>query len=151
MAIGRPSVVTLEQLDEMGYSSADVDRLRQTWETSLSSRFSINPVGIPPYKKKEDGTIDDLSVIDEPGLRAYLTQNIHYKSDALEADIASALAIHRLRGGIVSTELENCGSVFVTTNNALAREFNRYYRANVEKSTFPLLISDTDLSAVTWI
>ena len=151
-AIGRPSVVTLEQLDEKGYSSADIDRLRQIWGANLSSRFSINPVGLPSYKENENGTIDTLPVIDEPGLRNHLQQNIRWRSpDALEADIASALAIHRLRGGIVSTELENCGSVFVTTNNALARQFNKYYREHVEKNTFPLLISDIDLSAMTWI
>ena len=151
-SIGHPSVVTLELLDEHGYTSADVDRLKQTWEANLSSRFTIQAVGLPAYKKTSDGSIDQITIIDEVGLRDYLLQNIKWHSvDALDADIASSLAIHRLRGGIISPDLETCGSVFVTTNNALAKQFNKYYRENVEKNTFPLLISDTDLSAITWI
>lgn len=151
-SIGQPSVVTLEQLDEQGYSSSDVDRLRQTWEANLQSRYGIIPVQLPSYKEKPDGTVDHDQVINEEELRDYLQKSIHWHSqEALNADIASALAIHRIRNGIVSPEIEKCGSVFVTTNNALSRRFNCFYRDHVERNTFPLLISDTDLSAITWI
>ncbi len=151
-SMGRPSNITLEKLDEQGYTSSDVDRLRGTWETILSSRYSIELVNLPQYKQQSNGAVDKQPIIDESDLRKYLQNNMRWhRQEGLEADISSALAIHRLRDGLVSLELEKCGSVFVTTNNALAKNFNRYYQDKVEHNTFPLLISDVDLSAITWI
>ena len=151
-SIGRPSYVTLEALDEQGYSKSDVERLKATWETNLKTKYNINLVSLPPYAVKNNSSIDEELVLNEAEVEQYLQQNMRWRStDSTEADIASALAIHRLRDGLTYAELERCKCVFVTTNVSLARHFNRYYRENVDSRPFPLLITDTDLAALTWI
>lgn len=151
-SIGHSSTITLEGLDDQGYSVSDVERLRETWETNLHGQYCVDLVSLPAYQQNEAGYVDNEYIIDEIGLRNYILEHMpRYKQDALEADIASALAIHRLRNGLKSEELEKCKSIFVTTNGTLSNCFNRFYRENIERNTFPLLISDTDLSALTWI
>ena len=52
---------------------------------------------------------------------------------------------------ILPLHIEHCQAIFVTTNKTLAREANNYYKRNVCENTFPLLITDTDLAALTWV
>ncbi|MBR4474939.1 MAG: DUF3784 domain-containing protein [Oscillospiraceae bacterium] len=150
--IGHSSSVTLEGLDERKYSSSDVQRLKQTWEGKLNSAFKTFLAARPEYPKNPDGSIDDSFVINEDELGIILKKKIFWRvQESMDADMESVLGIHKLRGSVQSEEIEHCKAVFVTTNTALAKEVNKYYRRNVNADTFPLLITDSDLAALTWI
>ena len=150
--IGRSSSVTLEGLDERKYSTSDVQRLKQTWEGKLNSTFKASLAARPEYPKNPDGSIDDRYIINEDELAALLKKKIYWRvQDSMDADMESVLGIHKLRGSVQSEEIEHCKAVFVTTNTTLAKEVNKYYRRNINANTFPLLITDSDLAALTWI
>ena len=76
--IGKFSYITLEGLDAKRYTTSDVERLKATWETGLSSLYGVKLQKSPGYKTKADGTIDEQYIIDENGLRDYLKSNIQY-------------------------------------------------------------------------
>ena len=150
--IGKSRNQTLEGLDSKKYSASAVERLRSTWESKLASVYGTTLKEPPPYTINSKGSIDESHIIDETGLEDYLSQKIKWSGDeARRADLDSILAIHRIRKGIGSSQIEHCKAVFVTTNVDLARETNRFYADNVNRDTFPLLITDADLSALTWI
>lgn len=151
-SIGKNSNITLEGLDAKRYTKSDVERLKNVWEANLSTEYGVKLKNSPGYIKKTNGSIDERFVIDEKGLRDFLSSNIHWSSvDSMEADIESLISIHQIRGEIKSEELEHTNSVFVTTNVSLAKLFNQYYRDKVDGQTFPLVITDFDLAALTWI
>ena len=151
-AIGKYSHVTLEGLDAKRYSPSDVGRLKVTWESKLASLYGIGLQRSPGYITRSDGTTDERYIIDEEELKKFLLEKINYKSDdSINADVESLINIHQTRGRIVSEEIEHVNSVFVTTNGRLARCFNQYYRENFNRQTFPLVITDSDLAALTWI
>ena len=150
--LGHTSYFTLEGLDDKKYSSADVERLKHTWENKLNYTFNAKLAERPEYPKRNDGTIETQSTIDEDDLVDYIKDRIKWRSqDSLKADMESVIGIHKLRGSIVSEEIEHCKALFVTTNAKLANEINTYYRNNVNDKTFPLVITDSDLAALTWI
>ena len=81
-----------------------------------------------------------------------MQKNIKWRSmDSMEADLESVIGIHKTRGGIQSEQIEHCKAVFVTTNGRLASVANRFYKEKVNDKTFPLLITDSDLAALTWV
>ena len=150
--IGKSKAQTLEGLDAKQYTPADVERIRSTWQATLSSVFSITYREAPAYTLNAEGGIDSKYIIDEKGLNSFLAERINYKSEeARNADMESILAIHRLRNDAVTDKIEHCKAIFVTTNVDLARETNKFYADNVNKDTFPILITDSSLSALTWI
>lgn len=151
-SIGVYSPQTLEGLDHRRYTSSDVDRIRHTWETKLNSQLKTNLASRPEYQKNASGEIDVHYVIDERELEETLNDQIKWNNvDAMNADLESVLGIHKLRGNVQSSEIEHCKAVFVTTNGRLASVVNRYYRDNVNSQTFPIIITDSDLAALTWI
>lgn len=150
--IGHTSAVTLERFDEKHYQSNAVDRVRRTWESRLNSLFDTKPAPVPEYHKDTNGKIDSDFIINDNDLKNNLKEHIKWRSDeAMNADIESVIGINKLRENIQSEEIEHCKAVFVTTNNALATVVNDYYRRNISDSSFPLLITDSDLAALTWI
>lgn len=151
-SIGKPTYYTLEGLDDKGYTSSDVDRLKKTWESLLEESFQTKKADLPLYPQLPDGTVDPQYVINDTELTEYLKQTINWGTpDAMEADVQSSIGIHKIRCSTTSEEIEHCKAVFVTTNTALANRFNKYYREKVNANTFPLLITDSDLAALTWI
>ena len=150
--IGKVRGQTLEGLDSKRYVASDVDRLMNTWEVHLANDFSTTIREVPEFTRKKDGSIDERYVINEDELDEFLSSKIYWSSlESKEADLNSILAIHRLRERVKSSQIEHCRAVFVTTNKDLAREANRFYLESVDKDSFPLLITDSDLSALTWI
>lgn len=150
--IGHTSAITLERFDEKHYQSSAVDRVRRTWERKLNSYFDTKRAPVPEYHKDSNGKIDSKFVIDDNDLKNNLKEHIKWRSDeAMNADIDSVVGINKLREGAQSEEIEHCKAVFVTTNDTLARAVNEYYRDNINDTSFPLLITDSDLAALTWI
>lgn len=143
---------TLEGLDEKKYTATSVDRLKKTWESKLQSVFNTKLAQQLEYPKKFDGNIDERFSINKTELAEILKKNINYNAEeAMDADLESVIGIQELRGNVFSEEIEHCRAVFVTTNSLLAKTVNRYYRENVNDKAFPLVITDSDLAALTWI
>ena len=115
-------------------------------------RSNIIEHNMPAYATKADNTVDESQVLDESGIKQYVKENTpHYAEDNLNNDIASVLAVHKLRAGATSRNIENCHFVFVTNNVDFIHAFNKYYRDNVNAETFQLAISVNSLSAITWV
>jgi len=143
---------TLEGLDRRGYNVSDVEREIQLLGSQLEGVFNIVEFDLPAYATKADDSVDESQVLDEAGIKQYIKENTpHYTEDNLDNDLASILAIHRLRAGVTSRNIEECHFIFVTNNVDLIHAFNKYYRENVDKETFQLAISVNSLSAITWI
>lgn len=143
---------TLDGLNAHNYNSNDVDREIKLLPSKLENRFGIVEHDIPPYDTKDDGSVDEQKMLGETELKQFIKDNTpHYTEANLENDVKSALAIHRLRGDYTSNDIETCRFIFVTNNYDFTRAFNTYYKENISKRTFQLIISDSNLSAITWI
>ncbi len=143
---------TLDGLNAQNYNSADVDREITILSSKLESIFGIIEHNVPPYDVKDDGSVDERKILDEEKLKQYIRDNTpHYTDDNLENDVKSALAIHRLRGDNISNNIESCGYIFVTNNRDFIKAFNIYYKENIKRRAFQITISDSYLSAITWI
>ena len=147
-SIGYATDVTLEGLDELRYSEADVERLIASWQNRLEKDFSTFCQDVPPKKKAIL-----IPKITEKDLKEFFSQNgLKWRSQtAMDADVESIIAIHNLRGDLISDDIENCRAVFVTTNTRLCRIFNEYYKKRISEEAFPPLITDSDLAALTWV
>lgn len=143
---------TLEGLDKQGYTVADVDRAKKTYIHKLKS-LSIYYKAIPEYPKKADGSVDESKVlIDETKLKKLIMQaRPSYPERSLDVDISSITATHLLRNGVVSDSIEKVSAVFVTTNKDLARVVNKYYAHELKRRTSQLVITDSELAAITWV
>lgn len=149
---GSNSYRTLDGLNARNYNSSDVDREIKLLPSILESRFEIFEHDIPSYDMKDDGSVDEKKMLGEEDLKQYIRDNTpHYTEANLENDVKSALAIHRLRGDHISNDIETCRFIFVTNNHDFTKAFNIYYKDNINSKTFQLIISDSYLSAITWI
>ena len=143
---------TLEGLNEKGFSGSDVEREITLLQSKLENMFTVVEHELPMYVQKADGTVDEAKVLGEAEIQQYIRENTtHYTEDNLKNDVASALAIHRLRGGSAGNTIENCRVIFVTNNYDFMKLFNAYYKKNVCDTTFQPIILDSTLSAITWI
>lgn len=143
---------TLEGLNSRSYDTSDVEREILILESKLESIFGIKKREMPAYATKSDHTVDESQVLGEAEIKQYIRDNTaHYTDENLESDVASVMAIHKFRQGIISNNIESSGYVFVTNNADFVQTFNKYYRENVEKETFQLAITVNSLSAITWI
>ena len=143
---------TLEGLNKKNYNADDVNREIMLLESTLENKWKVMERELPPYVTKEDGCVDENKVLGESELKQYIRDNtLHYTDDNLDNDIKSALAVHRFRDGWFCNTLENCRYIFVTNNYDFTKTFNTYYKDTVEEKTFPLIISDSNLAALTWI
>ena len=143
---------TLEGLDDKNYRSEDVEREISLLSTRLENKFKITEYAVPLYEQKADETVDESKILGEEEIKKYIKENTkHYLDDNLENDVNSALAVHRLRSGITCDTIESSKFLFVTNNADFLYAFNAYYKENVDKKTFPIVISDSNLSAITWV
>lgn len=141
---------TLDSLDEKGYLSSDVERLISVLENSISRFCSIED--IPSYKVDSDQCVDCSNVLSENDIKNYIKERAeHYKDSSLEHDITVLHAIHRLRDDTSLSEIERSKAIFVTNNGLLTRSFNTYYRTKINNSSFPLIMTSFELSALTWV
>lgn len=85
--------------------------------------------------------------LDEPALETLLQKRIGYRSESTRLyDVRSLSAIHRLRRGSTSDQLETSRAIFVTDNLDLARA-----ALEVEEHTgWPLAVLDGELASILW-
>lgn len=143
---------TLDGLNKLNFKPSDVDREIQFLNTKLRNNFGIEEYETPPYFVNNEGFVDERQVVGEEEIKEYIRSNIeHYTDTNLENDVRSALAIHRLRGDSHCEKIEKCKYIFVTNNKDFTDLFNKYYRENINARVFAPLITDTYLSAITWV
>lgn len=143
---------TLEGLDLRGFNISDVEREIQLLGSKLEGLFNIVEHDLPAYATKDDGSVDESQMLKEDNIKQYVKANTpHYTEEHLDNDLASVLAVHRLRMGKISKNIEDCRFIFVTNNIDFIHAFNNYYRNNVDKETFQVAISVNSLSAIVWI
>lgn len=143
---------TLEGLNIRGFDTSDVEREIWLLESKLEGLFGIVEREKPAYATKSDFTVDESQVLGEEEIKQYIKENTaHYTDENLESDVASVMAVHKLRKGVVSSSIESSSYMFVTNNTDFTQAFNKYYRENVSKETFQLAITVNSLSAITWI
>lgn len=145
-------IVTLEGLDEKGYTYGGVDRLIQGYKSNLSVNYSISIKDTPTFEKDESGAVIDKCLLDEYGIKQYIQTKIpNYQETNLYSDILSLQSIYKLRSGVFPDRFEDCKAIFVTTNNSLEEVFNDYYKYTMNGHGIPLVISDSELSTIAWI
>ena len=143
---------TLEGLNDRRFDTSDVEREILLLESRLEGEFGIIRLETPAYATKQDDTVDESQVLGEDEIKQFIRENTdHYTDENLENDVASVIAIHKLRKGASSKNIEASGYVFVTNNTDFTQAFNRYYRENIDNETFQLAITMNSLSAITWI
>jgi hypothetical protein len=107
---------------------------------------------IHAVRKAFNHIVQSLNIAEKVGAQGDRIAELSlYTDENLESDVASVMAIHKFRQGIISNNIESSGYVFVTNNADFVQTFNKYYRENVEKETFQLAITVNALSAITWI
>lgn len=97
----------------------------------------------------------ELSV-DERRLREVVGDEVrHKRQDALDKDVESITAIHRLRRGRFFPSLEDAVALFVTTNSALQRASNRFareeYPSELRANPVPWCMLDWVLTTLVWL
>lgn len=148
----KESYRTLEGLDKQKYSSSDVERLKQRWPSLLESNYNIYSHELPRYKEDHNGFVDGECVrISEKELIEYIRGNtVHYSDENLKSDATSIIAIENLRDGFISSCIEKCAAIFVTTNIDLTKAIRSYYKKNKITGILPV-ITAFDLSAIAWV
>ena len=139
----RPPAVrgVLSHYLSMGASSSDVLELVGNVEDQLKG-LHVRVVERPPHER--DVTVDELA------LRAALTDRVHYSNTAaLDNDIDSLTAIHRLRGGKRVEQVERCGALLVTDNSGLVSTAQRFFRSNEGASVGPAIL-DHNVTTLLW-
>lgn len=123
-----------------GYSPADILTLRNKLEAGLEDhgvRIMEKPDGYMRYG------------LDEEALGTLLDKAIGYKSiGTRNYDIDSLSAVHRLRKGASSSQLERLTAVFVTSNVDLARASQEFSK---QERGWPLAMTDFALAAMLWV
>ena len=135
------STHTLEFFDNLEYSSADVDRYLSSLKNKIES-LGVLLIDKPDF---------DEFTIDEAEFTEHIKNNITYRNEkALFRDVASVSAIYRLRKCTYSTEIERSSYIFVTSNVKLVNTSNLYFKPEI-KNNVPLLITDMNLAAISWL
>lgn len=112
------------------------------------------------------GSLDSLNVlvepkplhsraleVDEEGLESILQKDVGYhKREALIHDLDCLTSIYRLRGGRSCSRIELCDAIFATTNSALIRASDHFFKEELgETSAVPCCILDRVLTTVVWL
>lgn len=142
---------TLEGLDEKNTNPNDVDRIIAIWPSQLSLNYGVDLIDTPDFDQK-NGLIVNLES-KENEIKEFIKTKTNdiYRESTLNIDIKTLFYINRLRGKIENNELEKCKYILVTTNGALSEYFNSYYRENVNKDNYQLVINDFQLSSLVWV
>jgi hypothetical protein len=124
-------------------SASDIEALMANLKGRLAARH-IRIESKPPMSI-------ELS-LDEQQLKNLLQQEVRYQSeDTLRHDLESLTAVYRLRHGRRPRDLESCGAIFVTTNEALAHASTRVLAPPERDVTVPLCVLDTTLATLAWL
>lgn len=146
--INKPSVDkhnTVTTFIENGWDASDIDEIIINLDKLVENELKIKIVTHIPYNEY-------THVIDHTELTDFLRNSIRYRSErALENDVESITAITRIRKGKLTTRLEDCQALFVTTNYHLAKYSDSYFNAEQPTKIITPVIYDGYLTNLMWL
>ncbi len=134
---------SIEFLVSNGYKPSDIELIIASLEQRLRT-LRIELQHKPPHNVPLG--------VDEAKLRKALNDAIHYQNEeALNHDVESLTAIHRLRHGRFPKKIESCDALFVTTNTPLASTSTKFFREDYNDNAVPVCITDQTLTTLAWL
>lgn len=127
---------------EINSSSSDaLERIGSMDEDLSNLRIAVRER--PPHER-------DLTV-DEGALRVALESAIRYtRPSAIDHDLDSLTAVHRLRNGRRVEQVERCRAALVTDNTSLVSAAQRFFRDQEGASIGPALL-DHNVTTLLWV
>lgn len=146
--------ITCNYFVQNGYKESDVERFIVTAESKLRE-YKIDIIEAPDPNKYSAYQIDEDElkgmIIEMYRSRRPLFDEFASES-TLQKDIKSISSIYRFRRGRRPHSLPKVGSLFVTTNFALAHASNLFERAQDQAGfVFPACITDVFLGTFVWL
>ena len=143
---------TLEALDFEDYNDVELNEIYLNLE-NIFEQYGIVIEDKPDYKKEKYKNNKYEDVIDEKKLREILLSRYsdkNIKDKVIDNDIDSVSAIVRLRKGKKVQKLEDCNSIFVTSNYDIRTSVRTLLNID-EKIEISPVIGDIDLTAIVWL
>ena len=135
---------TIEYFVEARKSPSDLELMSVRLPAKLKA-LGVKVVDRPSFYNTE-------FQVDERGFEAHLEQNISYSNPkALVHDVDCISAIARRRQGRESRNVEECGALFVTTNNTLARATRQFFQKEAPTGAVALAVTDYALANLLWL
>ncbi|MBO2537636.1 hypothetical protein [Rummeliibacillus suwonensis] len=136
---------TVEYFIKKKYQKSDIQTLINALEGDIYSRLKIKVVDKPNFDEYRYN-------IGESEWHEYLKNNIKYgNEDSIQKDVDSISSIFRLRRGNLSTTVETCKALFVTTNNKLNYTVKTKFSKEYSADYVPPVMSDYILTTLQWI
>lgn len=140
---GRPGAVrgVLANALQAGYGASDILEIVGSLESDLrTSRIDV--IVRPDH--------EEALTVDEVSLRDSLGDAIKYAhQSALDHDLDSLTAIHRLRRGRRVEQVERCAAVLVTDNSSLVRVSHRFFASSEAAAIGPAVL-DHNIATLLW-
>lgn len=134
-------VGVLEYAIKNALKPSDLAILIDRVESTLAE-LSVRIEEAPPF--------DAVYCLDEERLRTVVQDCVNYKNmQALDRDVYSLSAIHRLRRGCGGSTMEKARYLFVTANTAIVRGCNKFARD--EGYRYPLAVSFEYMATRLWL
>jgi hypothetical protein len=143
-ALRGPAVETVQHFLAAGFTASDVELLAAQVDRALAA-LRISVVETPGYERR-------AHVIDEKGLAETIKAAIvPYREGPLEKDVASIAAVVRERGGRITTRVEECSAILVTSNFRLVRVVRDFFANGSSSHVVPPAITDYTLTNLLWL
>lgn len=143
---GKDSHNTITYFRENGINEEDIDLIISDLESSIENQLGIKISPDSDYDHE-----DYSNVIDYNGFLEFLSKNISYTKDiSLDNDVEAVGSIMRLRKRKQPTNIEDCGAIFVTTNNTLAKKTKEYFLSQ-ENIGIPPVLTDSVVTNLVWL
>ena len=143
---------TLEALDFEDYNDVELNEIYLNLE-NIFEQYGIVIEDKPDYEKEKYKNNKYEDVIDEKKLREILLSRYsdkNIKDKVIDNDIDSVSAIVRLRKSKKVQKLEDCNSIFVTSNYDIRTSVRSLLNID-EKIEISPVIGDIDLTAIVWL
>jgi hypothetical protein len=146
--------ITCNYFVQNGYKESDVERFIIITDMTLAD-LKIEVIDGPDPQDYELYQIDE-ETLKKTIVERYKTGNAYFfevdAESTLLRDIKSISSIYRLRKGRKPNTLSKAGSLFVTTNAALAHASYLFQQSqNEEGFVFPTCVTDVFLGTFTWL
>ena len=103
------------------------------------------------YEKERPKQTNELG-LDENRLRECLKAEMPNQTDeALFHDLDCLTAIHRLRKGHISSQIEACRYLFISPTTAVAKASSVFFNEHYGQASVPLCINDHTIATLAWV
>ncbi len=144
----------------------NANSLNKTYNFDYLIENKIKPAEILLYKSNIREILNEYGIkieftpqvtpanntIDWEKAEEYLESHLQYKTESRrENDIKSICSMYINRSRCDLLRLENCESIFITTNISLSRIMQRYFREKENRKDFPAVIDDSYFTSMVWL